>query len=199
LAVTALPAGPCLAQSHPQISNSPEAQWKIFREPRLPFQFNYPAGFQAQVHVSPQYGFMDGSIAKHGSRWGIYLWPADSNRLYGTGPYARMSLERFAITRVKLNHAADGPDGRTYCTNALRKKVVWNSQHLEVVEFFLTQVSEQYDPPSTTRKVIGPFCAVLLPSSSIRALVLEITGEGPHTTGSAELLKEIAASVSPVR
>jgi hypothetical protein len=199
LMATALPAGLGLARPYQRPSNPPAAQWKTFREPRLPFEFNYPAGFKAQVHVSPQYGFMDGSAVKPGSRWGIYLWPAYSNGLYGTGPYAGMSLEKFAIARVKGYPAADGPNGRTYCTDVLRKKVVWNADHLEVVQFFLTQVSEQYDPPSTTRKVIGPFCVVLLPRSSIKALVLELTGQNSPPSGSNELLMEIATSVSRTR
>lgn len=191
----ALPAGLCLARSHQQTSNPPAARWKTFHDPRLRFEFNYPGDFKAHAHVSPQYGFLDGSVVEPHSRWGIYVWPADSTGLYATGPYAGMSLEQFAIARVKLNHGADGPDGTTYCTDVLRKKVVWNRSHLEVVEFFLTQVSEQYDPPSTTRKVIGPFCVVLLPGSSIKALVLELTGPAPPPRGSDELLKQIAESV----
>lgn len=191
----ALPGGNCLAQSHPRASNAPTVQWQIFHEPRVPFAFSYPESFQLQRRVSPQAGFLYGSIAKPGSDWGIYVWAADTNGLYATGPYAGMSIEKFAIERVKLQHGADGPDGTTYCTNVLHKKVVWNPAHLEVVKFFLTQVSKQFNPPSTTQTEIGPFYVVLLPGTLIRALVFELTGPGPRPRGSDKLLAQIAESV----
>jgi hypothetical protein len=191
----ALPGGHCLAQMHPRTSIAPAVQWQIFHEPRVPLAFSYPDSFQLRRRVSPQVGFLYGTIVKPGSHRGIYVWAADTNGLYATGPYAGMWIEKFAIERVKQQHGADGPDGTTYCTNVLRKKVVWNPAHLEVIEFFLTQVSKQINPPSTTQTEIGPFCVVLLPGTLIRALVFELTGPSPPPRGSNKLLAQIAESV----
>lgn len=195
VSAVALPGGHCLAQSHPRTSNAPAVQWQVFHEPRVPFAFSYPESFQLRRQVSPQYGFQYASIVKPGSHWGIYVWAADTNGLYATGPYASMSIEKFAIERVKLQHGADGPDGTTYCTNVLHKKVVWDPAHLEVVKFYLTQVSKQINPPSKTQTEIGPFYVVLLPGTLIRALVFELTGPSPPPRGSDKLLAQIAESV----
>ena len=70
-----------------------------------------------------------------------------------------------------------------------------NRNGLDVVEFYLNQVDKHYNPPKTTKSVIGPVEAVLLPTvGSGQVLTFKRTDRDVTGLVSDELLREIAQS-----
>ncbi len=186
--------GPTPAQ---QVTGAQQpAGWKTYRHPGVPFEFSYPDGFLLDAHVNAKLGFIFALMKKPNTPWLVdidFIDRAD----YSMDPYSRMSLEEFAIARAKVGCDADGPESSVYCTSVARKKVFRNRNGLEVVELYLNQVDERLHPPKTTRSVIGPIDAVLLPTGGAgQALTFKRTDRDATGLVSEELLRQIAESVS---
>ena len=189
------------ASSQPQqVRNSqPPAGWKTYRQPGVPFEFSYPEDFLLDAHVNAKLGFIFAFMKKPGTPWLIDI--DFSSRANGsTDPHSPMPMEEFAIKTARLACAADGPDSTIECPGFTGKKVFRNRNGLDVVEFYLKQVSQRYNPPKTTKNLVGPVEAVLLPTlGSGQVLTFKRTDRDDTGLVNEKLLREIADSVKLAR
>jgi hypothetical protein len=189
--------GPGSAQQ-PKDSQLPIG-WKTYRLPGVPFEMSYPGDFLLDAHVSAKFGFIFALMKKPNTPWLIDIDFVDRAD-YLMEPFSQMSLEEFAVARAKLGCDADGPEGSAHCPQVARQKVLRNRNGLEVVEIYLNKVYEHYDPPRTTKSVVGPIYAVLLPTGgSGQVLTFKRTDNDQHQLAIPDLLKQIADSVSLAR
>jgi hypothetical protein len=176
----------------------PVSQWRTYHDPRVPFEFSYPANLFLDAHVNPKLGFIFGLMKKVEAP--KYDWIIDvdyQDRANFTQlPYSGMSFEEFAITRARDACDADGPDGSVSCPALVRTIQFTNRFHLETIEFYLKQVEERFNPPSTSQSVVGPIYSVRLPVGEFdKVLTFKFTEKGRNAHLNNELLKQIAASV----
>ena len=203
LSLAVPPAGPVFAASGPVAQDSTNAQppagWKTYRAANVPFEFSYPEDFLLEAHVNAKLGFIFALIKKPGTPWLVDIDFAD-RASFPMELRSTISLEEFAIERAEAGCDADGPDGSVSCPTVARKSKVKNRNGLEVVELYLNQVNRSYDPPKTTKSVIGPIEAVLLPTgNSARVLTFKRADTDDATLVSDDLLRQIAQSVKPAR
>ena len=170
--------------------------WKIYRQDGVPFQFAYPEAFLLDAHVNPKLGFVFALMKKPGTPWLVDIGFENRADL-SMDPYDKMSLEEFAIARAQVACQADGPDGSVSCPSVVRKMTFKNQNGLEVVELYLNQEIQGYDPPKIERSVIGPIEVVLLPTGkSGQVLTFKRTDKDKAGIVSDDLLKRIADLVS---
>lgn len=175
------------------------AGWKTYRHPGVPFEMSYPGDFLLDAHVNAKFGFIFALMKKPDTPWLIDIDFADRAG-YSMDPYSQTSLKEFAINVVRLGCDADGPEGSVHCPGVARQKVFRNRNGLEVLDLYLNQVYEHYDPPRTTESVTGPIYAVLLPTGrSGQVVIFKRTDNDQQQFVSTDLLKEIADSVSLAR
>jgi hypothetical protein len=177
-------------------------QWKTYRDPRVPFEFSYPANLFLDAHVNPKLGFIFALMRK--SDAAKYDWLIDvdyqDRAEFQEPPYSTMSFEEFAIARARTGCDADGPEGSVSCPALVRSRAFTNRFDLEVIEFSLKQVEERIEPPSTRQIVIGPLYAVRLPAGNFdKVLTFKLTEKGRNQHLNNGLLKQIAASVRLAR
>ena len=193
---------PLLAAEHPSVAPGPAqlpGQWKTYRATGVPFEFSYPGTFLLDAHVNPKLGFIFALMKKPDTPWLIDIDFADRAD-FSMPPYSQMSFEEFAIARARVGCDADGPDGSVHCSGVTRKKVWRNRNGLDVVEFYLDQVNKRYNPPKTTRSVVGPVVALRLPTGkSGQVLTFKRTESGQSGLDGGELLRQIAESVKLAR
>ena len=172
-----------------------QAGWKIYRAPGVPFEFSYPDAFLLDAHVNPKLGFIFALMKKPGTPWLVDIGFEDRAE-YSMDPYNKMSLEEFAMARAQVACQADGPEGSVSCPAVARKQTFRNQKGLDVVELYLNQVNEGYDPPKIEKSVIGPIEAVLLPTGrSGQVLTIKHTEEDQKGLVDDDLLKRIVHSV----
>ena len=170
--------------------------WKIHRQDGVPFEFSYPETFRLDAHVNPKLGFVFALMKNPGTPWLVDIGFEDRAEL-PTDPYNKMSLEEFAIARAQLACQADGPDGSVSCPSVARKQAFKNQNGLEVVELYLNQEIEGYDPPKIEKSVVGPIEAVLLPTGkSGQVLTFKRTDKDAKGLVSDDLLRRMADRVS---
>lgn len=187
--------------SHPkQVHNfRPPAKWKTYRQQGVPFEFSYPEDFLLDTHVNAKLGFIFALMKKPGTSWLVDI-DLSSRADYSTDQHSLMPMEEFAIKIARSACDADGPDESISCPGITRKKVFRNRNNLEVVEFYLKQIDQRYDPPKTTESLVGPVEAVLLPMvGSGQVLTFKYTGDNDTGLVSEKLLREIADSVKLAR
>jgi hypothetical protein len=173
--------------------------WKTYRHAGVPFEFSYPDGFVLEAHLNPRLAFIFALMKKPGTPWLVDIDVSDRAE-YSMDPYNKMSLEEFAIARARAACDADGPGGKVSCPDVARKQTFRNQNDLNVVEFYLNQVNEGYDPPKIEKSVIGPIEAVLLPTGrSGQVLTFKRTDKEPSGLVSDDLLRQIADLVSVPR
>ena len=170
--------------------------WKTYRHAGVPFEFSYPDGFVLEAHVNPGLGFIFALMKKPGTSWLVDINFEDRAE-YSMDPYNKMSLEEFAIARAKVSCDADGPGGKVSCPDVARKQKFRNRNGLDVVELYLNQENEGYDPPKIEKSVIGPIEAVLLHTGkSGQVLTFKRTDKDASGLVSDDLLRRIADLVS---
>jgi hypothetical protein len=175
------------------------AGWKTYRHAGVPFEFSYPDGFLLEAHVNPKLGFIFALMKKPATQWLVDI-DFNDRAEYSMDPYSKMSLEEFAIARAQAACDADGPGGKVSCPDVARKQTFRNQNGLDVVELYLNQVNEGYDPPKIEKSVIGPIEAVLLPTGrSGQVLAFKRTDKDPSGLVSDDLLRQIADLVSVPR
>lgn len=183
----------------PQANSQEPAHWKTYRHPGVPFEFSYPGDFLLDAHVNAKLGFIFALMKKQNTPWLIDVDFTDRAE-YSMDPYSQMSLEEFAIATGRLACDADGPEGSVSRPAVAHQKVLRNRNGLKVVEFYLNRVYEHYDPAKTTRSVIGPIEAVLLPTGrSGQVLTFKRTDRDQFGLVTDELLRRIADSVKLAR
>ncbi len=196
-------AGPAVEYPAPEPGLAPQATdsrlppgWKIYRHGGVPFEFAYPQAFLLDAHVNPKPGFNFALMKKSGTPWLVEIDFTDRAE-YSMDPYDKMSLEEFAIARAQAACDADGPGGSVSCPGVARKQTFSNQNGLDVVELYLNQVNEGYDPPKIEKSVIGPIEAVLLPTGrSGQVLTFQHTDKDKNGLASDDLLRRIADLVS---
>jgi hypothetical protein len=170
--------------------------WKTYRPAGVPFEFSYPGSFVLEAHVNPRLGFIFALMKKPGTPWLVDINFEDRAE-YSMDPYNKMSLEEFAIARARAACDADGPGGKVSCPDVARKQTFRNQNGLDVVEFYLNQENEGYDPPKIERSVIGPIEAVLLHTGkSGQVLTFKRADTDSSDLVSDDLLRRIADLVS---
>jgi hypothetical protein len=183
----------------PQANSQEPAHWKVYRHSEVPFEFSYPGDFLLDAHVNAKLGFIFALMKKQNTPWLIDVDFTD-RAAYLMDPYSQMSREEFATAIGRLACDADGPEGSVSCPAVARQKVLQNRNGLEVVEFYLNQVNERYNQPRTTKSVIGPIEAVLLPTGrSGHVLTFKRTDRDQSRLVTDELLRRIADSVKLAR
>jgi hypothetical protein len=175
------------------------AGWKTYRHAGVPFEFSYPDGLLFDAHLNPRQDFVFALMKKPGTPWLVDIGFEDRAE-YSMDPYIKMSLEEFAVARAKAACQADGPGGKVSCPGVARKQTYRNQDGLEVVELYLNQVNEGYDPPKIEKSVIGPIEMVLLPTGkSGQVLTIRHTDKDENGLVSDDLLRRMADLVSVPR
>lgn len=179
----------------PQANSQEPAHWETYRHSEVPFEFSYPDDFLLDAHVNAKLGFIFALMKKQNTPWLIDV-DFIGRAAYSMDPYSQMSREEFAIAIGRLACDADGPEGSVSCPSVAHQKVFRNRNGLEVVEFYLNQVNERFNPPKTTKSVIGPIEAILLPTGrSGQVLTFKRTDRDRSGLVTDELLRRIADSV----
>ena len=173
--------------------------WKTYRHAGVPFEFSYPDGLLFDAHLNPRQGFVFALMKKPGTPWLVDIGFEDRAE-YSMDPYAKMSMEEFAVARAQAACQADGPAGSVSCPSVARKQTYRNQDGLEVVELYLNQVDEGYSPPKIEKSVIGPIEIVLLPTGkSGQVLTIRRTDKDVNRLVSDDLLRRMADLVSVPR
>ena len=187
------------AQPRPDTLAQQQARWKVYRAPGIPFEFCYPEGFLLAAHVNSSLGFIFALIKQPGTPWLVDVGFEDRAE-YSMDPFDKMSLEEFAVARAQVGCDADSADGTVSCPSVARKQRFKNQNGLEIVELYLNQVNEKYDPPKIDKSIIGPIEAVLLPRGrSGQVLTFKRTESAPPNMISDGLLRQMADSVKLAR
>ncbi|MEJ2010491.1 MAG: hypothetical protein P8Z30_20450 [Acidobacteriota bacterium] len=169
--------------------------WKVYHDPLAPFEFSYPDDFLLDAHANAKFGFIFALMKKQNTPWLIDIDFADRAD-YATHSQSPMPMAQFAIKIARLGCDADGPEGTVYCPGITSRRIFRNRSGLEVVEFYLKQVYERYDPPKTTESLVGPVEAVLLPTiGSGKVLTFKPTDMARPRLVGKKLLRQIAESV----
>lgn len=173
--------------------------WKIYRDIMRCYEFQYPSNYL--LNEVPSSIVL---LKREDSGWLIETYFADmANYPRQEFSRAKMSFEEFAFHIAKLACCTDGPSGIWhYATDVVRKELFTNSNKLDGIEFYLTEVSETYFEGSEEPKIIekttkGPIYAFSIsqPDEPYRVLFLELTDKGEKLLQEKEILKKIVDTV----
>jgi len=134
--------------------------WNTYQDQNCGIEFKYPASLLLEIFSA------DDRCALSVDAGAIELEVKEMDRFYRQGLVAsgmEISSRGFAIYIAGLHCAADGPDGSTYCTDAVRQSAFETPQGLQGHEFYLTKVEESYGeegPRIEEKTTIGPVFAL---------------------------------------
>jgi len=171
--------------------------WKIYSDIMRCYEFQYPANYLLN-EVSSSIVL----LKREDSGWLIETYFEDMAD-YPRQEFspAKMTFEEFAFHVAKLACCTDGPSHRGYATDVVRMEPFTNSNKLDGIEFYLTEVSETYlegsEEPEIEKTTKGPIYAFSIsqPDELYRVLFLELRDEGEKLLQEKEILKKIVDTV----
>lgn len=148
------------------------ATWKTYSDLNCGIAFRYPPSYQLKVSTAKDFCAL--------SIWVGDLFELEVEEM--DNAYRRdmvqsrieISPRSFAIARAQVRCMADGPDGSTYCTDAVKQTAFKTTSGFNGYEIYLTEVRESHHEKGkkTATRTKGPIFALDISDDEVIRVVL---------------------------
>lgn len=166
-----------------QSADAPPA-WKIYQDQNCALEFRYPAPSEITISSAKDSCALSVSVRR--------LFELDVEEMNSAYRQAvaesgkEISPRNFAISRAMARCMADGPDGSTYCTDAVDQNSFKTAQGFNAYEFSLTEVHEYYgEKKKVEKRTRGPILAVDISDDEVIRVALVTPDERSFQTAKA--------------